>query len=62
MTSSSATLPPPLLNGNDLAALGYKPGALFKTILNSVMDAQLEDKLVDKTAALEFVKNNFPLG
>ena len=59
---SSLSLPPPLLNGNDLATLGYKPGALFKKILNSVMDAQLEDKLADKKSALEFVKNNFPLG
>jgi len=34
--------PPPLLSGNDLAQLGYRPGPVFSKILKAVRDAQLD--------------------
>jgi poly(A) polymerase len=51
--------PEPLINGNDLIALGYQPGPLFREILSAVEDQQLEGKLASREAALEFVKSNF---
>lgn len=48
--------PPPLITGFDLMALGLTPGPVFKKILKVVEDRQLEGALVDKDAALEFVR------
>ena len=36
--------PTPLLTGDDLITAGFTPGPAFKTILDSVYDAQLEDR------------------
>lgn len=52
---------PPLISGHDLIALGYTPGPLFKKILESVEDLQLEQKLKTREAAIEHVKKDFPL-
>lgn len=52
-------LPEALVNGNDLIKLGLKPGKRFKQILDAVMDAQLENRFADKTAALEFVEREY---
>jgi poly(A) polymerase len=49
--------PEPLIDGNDLIALGLKPGPEFKTILQQVEDLQLEGSLTDRDAALEFVRS-----
>ncbi len=54
-------LPPPLIDGNDLITAGYKPGPLFSEILDTVLDLQLEGKLNSKEAALNWVRDNFPL-
>lgn len=54
-------IPTPLINGKDLQELGYKPGPLFKEILNKSLDAQLEGKLSTREDAVEFVKQNFPI-
>lgn len=51
--------PPPLLGGDDLIALGHRPGPLFKTILAAVEEAQLEGLLHDHEAALAFVRERF---
>jgi len=51
--------PTPLINGNDLINCGLKPGPLFSRILNKIEEQQLEGKLKDKEAALNFVKTNF---
>jgi poly(A) polymerase len=45
--------PPPLITGDDLAAAGLKPGPVFKRVLDAVYDAQLEDRVSTKDAALE---------
>jgi poly(A) polymerase len=49
-----------LLTGNDLIAMGYTPGPLFKQILAAVEDAQLEGRLTEPEQAREFVRVEFP--
>ena len=51
--------PPALLTGNDLIALGFTPGPLFREILAAVEDAQLEGQLDSYQAALRFVQRKF---
>jgi poly(A) polymerase len=53
--------PVALITGDDLIAAGYGPGPRFREILDAVEDAQLEGRLLSHDAALEFVKNAFPL-
>ncbi len=53
--------PPRLLDGDDLIARGYKPGALFKQILQAVEDAQLEGTVRDREGALRLLSEKFPL-
>ena len=48
--------PAPLISGNDLIAAGYSPGPRFKEILAAVEDGQLEGRLENREAALDFVK------
>jgi poly(A) polymerase len=49
-----------LINGDDLIALGYKPGPQFKKILSAVEDGQLEGRLHSKEEATAFVGIEFP--
>jgi poly(A) polymerase len=44
--------PAQLLTGDDLSAIGIRPGPLYKTILNSLYDAQLEGRLRTREEAL----------
>jgi len=53
--------PAPLLGGDDLIAQGYTPGPLFKEILHTVEDAQLEGKLHTREDALRLLAEHFPL-
>jgi tRNA nucleotidyltransferase/poly(A) polymerase len=48
--------PPPLISGEDLIGLGLIPGPLFKQVLESVYDAQLEGSLGDKAEALRLAR------
>jgi tRNA nucleotidyltransferase (CCA-adding enzyme) len=50
----------PLLNGNDLRELGYKPGKAFKEILAAVLGATLDGAIQDRAGAIEFVRSRFP--
>ena len=45
--------PPPLVTGDDLIALGLKPGPRFKRILETLYDDQLDNKLTTRDHALE---------
>lgn len=45
--------PLPLLTGDDLTAAGQTPGPAFKRVLDGVYDAQLENRVTTKEAALE---------
>lgn len=44
--------PPPLLTGDDLIAVGWEQGPLFKVVLDAVREAQLERVIHNKDAAL----------
>jgi poly(A) polymerase len=48
--------PTPLITGNDLIAAGYQPGPMFKDLLMTVEDAQLEGKIRTKEEAMALVK------
>ena len=52
--------PKSLLGGDDLIAQGYEPGPLFKQILSTIEDAQLDGKLRSKAEAMSFVTRHFP--
>jgi len=43
--------PPPLITGDDLAALGLAPGPTYKQILDTVYDAQLEANVTTEAEA-----------
>ena len=45
--------PTPFVDGDDLVEAGLTPGPLFRTILDGVYDAQLEQRVGDQAAALE---------
>jgi poly(A) polymerase len=48
--------PEPLITGNDLIAMGLKPGPIFSKILDAIKDDQLEQKITTKEEALERAK------
>jgi poly(A) polymerase len=52
--------PPRLLTGDDLIDLGYRPGPIFRTILERVEDAQLEGEVESRDDALALVRREFP--
>lgn len=49
----------PLLNGNDLKTLGYKPGFLYKEILDDLLAATLDGTISDRSTATEYVKTKY---
>lgn len=49
-------LPRPLIDGNDLIALGLVPGPAFSQILREVLDAQIESLFSSKEDGLNYVK------
>jgi poly(A) polymerase len=52
-------IPPPLVRGEDLMALGLKPGPKFGEILEAVETRQLEGTLRTREEALEWVKREY---
>jgi len=54
-------LPPRLLTGDDLIAVGYTPGPYLGRILQALRDAQLNGELSDPAVALEWVRSRYPL-
>src|SRR4029450_12113386 len=58
--ASEPLIPPPLLHGHDLIALGWKPGPKFKTVLDAVQNRQLEGTLRTREEALSWVMKQFP--
>ena len=53
-------IPPPLLTGNDLIEIGWKPGPRLGEVLTKVQDMQLEKNLNSKEEALDWVNANYP--
>jgi poly(A) polymerase len=51
--------PARLLTGDDLSAMGYRPGPVFSDILRSLEDAQLEGEIETRDEAKEYVRNRF---
>jgi poly(A) polymerase len=54
-------IPEPLVTGDDLIALGLKPGPRFKEILEAVQSRQLEGTLTSPEAAVDWIKEEFVL-
>jgi poly(A) polymerase len=52
-------IPPPLVTGDDLIALGMKPSPKFGEILEAVETRQLEGALKDRQQALDWVKSEY---
>lgn len=48
--------PPPLITGDDLVALGHRPGPKFRDWLETVRDAQLNLEIVSRDDALTLVQ------
>jgi tRNA nucleotidyltransferase/poly(A) polymerase len=51
--------PPRLLTGEDLKAMGFRPGPQFKEILHALEEGQLEGKLVRREDAVDFVLREY---
>ncbi len=58
-TPPEAVRPARLVSGEDLKNLGFRPGPLFKDILTTVEDAQLEGKVATPEEALELIRSRF---
>lgn len=52
-------IPPPLVRGDDLKALGLKPGPQFGEILEAVETRQLEGAFSDRDEALAWVRREY---
>src|SRR4051812_40102712 len=57
--TSEPIIPPPLVRGDDLIAMGLKPSPQFGEILEAVETRQLEGALKNREEALEWVKKKF---
>ena len=53
-------LPPPLVTGNDLLALGYKSGPAMGGLLRNLYDAQLEGRIHTKEEGIALLKSLSP--
>lgn len=51
--------PPRLVTGDDLIAVGYKPGPDFSRMLELAEDAQLEQRIHSKEEGLDLVRSTF---
>jgi poly(A) polymerase len=60
--SHQPLIPPPLINGDDLISLGWKPGKQFSQVLQSVQNRQLEGTLGSREEALAWVSSEFSKG
>ncbi|MCW6036352.1 CBS domain-containing protein [Spirulina subsalsa FACHB-351] len=49
------------LNGHDLKQMGYKPGPLYREILETLLSATLDGVIGDRPQAEVFLKQYFPL-
>jgi poly(A) polymerase len=52
----SGLRPEPLVTGDDLVALGMKPGPPFKRLLDDLYDAQLEGRIQSRDQAMELAR------
>lgn len=59
--ASAPVIPPPLLSGHDLIALGHPRGPTLGHLLTQIQDHQLEGRLTTKDEALAWLAENAPL-
>jgi len=57
--SHEPLIPVPLITGNDLIAMGWKPGPRFAEILQAAQTRQLEGTLSSRDQALEWLASEF---
>ncbi|OKH11776.1 poly(A) polymerase [Fischerella major NIES-592] len=50
----------PILNGNDLKKLGYKPGPQYRQMLDELLAATLDGEIRDRTQAEKFLAQHYP--
>ncbi|GAB4181238.1 MAG: CCA tRNA nucleotidyltransferase [Terrimicrobiaceae bacterium] len=58
--ASEPLLPPRLVTGADLIALGWTPGPAFRETLDAVQNLQLEGRLLDRDQALAWIQEHYP--
>jgi poly(A) polymerase len=58
-TPAEEVRPPRLVTGDDLIAMGYRPGPAFHAMLEAVEEAQLSGKVTTREAAREFILAEF---
>ena len=56
--SRAPLIPPPLVTGQDLISMGWKPGPLFKRVLDAVQVRQLEGSLTSREEAMEWIASH----
>ena len=44
------------MTGRDLIEMGYKPGPIFKRILDAVREEQLENRLTSREEGIEWIR------
>ena len=49
----------PLINGKDLINLGFKPGVIFKEIIEKITEKQLNELISSKNEAIKFIEENY---
>jgi tRNA nucleotidyltransferase (CCA-adding enzyme) len=49
----------PLLNGNDLKELGYKPGPIYKQMLDDLLIATLDGEITSRPEAEALIQQNY---
>ncbi len=49
----------PIIRGKDLLHLGFKPSALFSTIINDVFERQILGEIKEKSEAIDYVKRKY---
>jgi tRNA nucleotidyltransferase/poly(A) polymerase len=54
--AAAPLIPPPLVTGRDLIAMGHTPGARFKEVLEALQTEQLEGRITEREPALRFVE------
>jgi len=59
VTPPEQVRPERLLTGDDLQAMGFRPGPLFSQILRALEDGQLEGQIRTREEAEEYVLSNF---
>lgn len=55
-TPQSIIDPPPLITGDDLKSLGMNPGPAFRTLLETIRDAQLNDEITSSDEAIRLAR------